>query len=271
MHPKNSRKIVISAFIFLFSLALLASTMLPNKADQVSAQTNTPTILVTGSNGQSINYTLTQLEALPSVTWYGGFYQPNQKQINSGLWTGVELLYLCDQVGGLSPSGNVTVTGQGNNTFTYSMIYGGLNLNQQYNTYNNQTGALQNQTQSISLILAYRVNGTDLPSSSQPDPRLVIIGPEGLLIDGSGGRSITQITVTSPTPSPTLTPTPTTAPTASPSPSTSPTILPSSTPTVSASPTPTVPEFSGFGSAVFEVMLVIAVVIVAVNVITKRK
>jgi len=66
--------------------------------------------------------TLTQLQAMPNVTMYGGFYQPNQNQINNDLWAGASLLYLCNQVGGITSTCTVTVTGQGTNNFTYDMV-----------------------------------------------------------------------------------------------------------------------------------------------------
>jgi hypothetical protein len=104
------------------------------------------------------------------------------------------------------------------------MVNDGINLNLEHQTYNNVTGEQQDQTQPITILLAYQVNGTDLPSSSQPAPRLVIVGSEGLVIEGSGGRSITQISITgtAPTPTPTLT----ISPTASPAPTTTPTATP---------------------------------------------
>ena len=94
------------------------------------------------------------------------------------------------------------------------------------NTYNNITGTSQNQTQPINVILAYQVNGTDLPSSSQPAPRLVIVGPEGLLCDGSGGRSITEVIIVNAVPVATQSATASTSIT-----SPSPTIVPSPTAT----------------------------------------
>lgn len=129
---------------------------------------------------------------MPNVTMYGGFYQPNQNQINNGLWAGASLIYLCNQVGGITSTCTVTVTDQGTNNFTYDMVNNGINFNNEYNTYNNITGNLKNQTQPVIIILAYQVNGSNLPSSSQPAPRLVTVGPEGLLMIGTGGKSITS-------------------------------------------------------------------------------
>jgi hypothetical protein len=267
--------IAFITLIFLIPVLILGSPL------QVKAQTE-PTITVTGYTGKTTTYTLTQLENTPSINMNGGFYQPNQHVANSGLWTGVSLLYLCNQVGGITPTCYLSVTGQGTNNFTYDMITSGTNLNQQYITYNS-TGSVQNQTQPITLILAYQVNGTNLPSGSQPAPRLVIVGPEGLLIDGSGGKSITQVTVTntvpSNTPTPVPTPTSTAMPIASPTPSQIPSPTPSPTALLTASPTPLAsassqpigPFISVFGLAIIGIILIVIIVIAVVLILTRQK
>jgi hypothetical protein len=187
---KGPKVFILITLIFLFTAAT-RFTM----TQRVQAQTS-PVITVTGIDGTSKNYTLTDLQSLPATSGYGGFYQPNQQTVNNGLWTGVSLLYLCNQVNGLTSTCKIIVTGQGVNNFTYDMVANGLGLNPTYRTYNNVTGNQQNQILPVTAILAYNVNGTNLPSSSLPAPRLVIVGPEGLLMDGSGGKSITQVTVT---------------------------------------------------------------------------
>jgi hypothetical protein len=242
----------------LVLLALFATAMITiNSYDLPQAYGQSNIVLtVTGFAGASTNYSLADIQSMPAVNMYGGFYQPNQRQINNGLWKGVSLFYICNQTGGITPTCDITIIGQGINNFTYDMVANGLNFNSAYKTYNNATGALQNQTQPITLILAYQINGTDLPSSSLPAPRLVIVGPEGLLMDGSGGRSITQVNITNfaptptptptaiPTPTPTITPTitPTVAPTLTPTsvPTAIPTATPSETPTPTSTPTPSV-------------------------------
>ena len=136
---------------------------------------------VIGADDTQLVFTLTQLQDMPSTSGNGGFYQANQQIGNRGIWTGVSVLYLCNQVGGISTNSNITVTGQGNNSFTYDMVASGMHINDSYKTYNDTTGIETNQTQPVILILAYQVNGTNLPSSSQPAPRLVIVGPEGFV------------------------------------------------------------------------------------------
>ena len=274
----------LQSILLLFSLSILVVTISLNNTPQVNAQE--PVILtVNGLNGIQQNYTLTQLQAMPNISLYGGFYQTNQHIGNSGLWTGVAVDYICIQAGGINSNTNVTVTGQGSNTFTYDMVNSGTHFNDGYKTYSNTTGAETNQTQQVTLILAYQVNGTSLPSSSLPAPRLVIVGPEGLLMDGSGGRSITQITITNiapaatpmptpiPTISPTSTPTPSHTPTASPSPSPSPT--PTSTPpptSTTPAPTPTNNTSNEFPITYIAIAaLIIVLVIIAVVVVLKRK
>jgi hypothetical protein len=233
-NPSHLLLIVAFTAMLVFPFILIDIT-------NAQAQT-TPSVAVTGYAGTTKAFNLTDLQNMPSVSMYGGFYQPNQRQLNVGLWTGVSLLYLCNQAGDITPTCNMIVTGQGTNIFTYDMVVNGLNFNLAYRSYNNVTGALQNQTQPITLILAYKVNGTDLPSSYLPAPRLVVVGPEGLLMDGSGGRSITQVNITNSVPTPTPTPTPTTTPSPTPTPTLTPTPTPiySSVP-ITPTPTPTIP------------------------------
>ena len=227
----------------LVLIALTAVGMFTSNSfiPQVHGQSSVILSLI-GYDGTTKNYTLSELQSLPSVSGYGGYYQPNQNQINSGNWTGVSLNYLCNQTSGITPTCTISVIGQGTNNFTYEMVANGTNLNPPYITYNNATGANQNQTQPVTLLLSYFVNGTNLPTSIQPAPRLVIIGPEGLLMIGTGGKSITQVKITNAAPTPTSTPTPTPTPTATPTPSPNPTstIAPSSAPT--STPTATSPQ-----------------------------
>jgi cell division septation protein DedD len=285
----------LQIIIFILSTSILTVTLTFNGIPHATAQEAT-ILSVNGLNGVQQNYTLTQLQAMPSISLYGGFYQINQHIGNSGLWTGVTVMYLCNQVGGINPNTNITVTGQGNNTFTYDMISSGTHFNDGYKTYSNTTGAETNQTQPITLILAYQVNGTNLPSSSLPAPRLVIVGSEGLLMDGSGGRSITQITITNltpattptptptpsptptPTPSPATTPTPAPTPTHSPNPTATPSPSPSPTPTLTPTPTSTPPPTPTPNSSneipityIAIAALIIVLVIIAVVLVLRRK
>jgi hypothetical protein len=245
LQNKRSHFILISmlALMIVFPVTLIN---IPN----VKAQAN-PTVTITGYTSTTKTFNLTDLQNMPAISGYGGYYQPNQNQVNNGNWTGVPVSYLCNQVGGINPTCTISVIGQGTNNFTATMVANGTTLNTAYNTYNNVTGALQNQTQPVTILLAYMINGSALPSSIAPAPRLVIIGPEGLLMIGSGGRSITQINITTvappptPTPSPTLNPTP--VPTSSPVPTTAPTqtSAPTATPAptsapITSTPTPTV-------------------------------
>jgi hypothetical protein len=276
------------ATLILYTLIIFTIIIALSGTPQVNAQ-STPTLLVTGADGTSINYTLTQLKAMPATSGWGGFYQTIQSQSNNGFWTGVALLYLCNQVGGITQYSNITVTGQGINNFTYNMVNSGTDFNPTYTTYNNLTGTLQNQNLPITVILAYQVNGTNIDSNQVP--RMVIVGSEGLLMDGSGGRSVTKVNVTNyvptatPIPTPTPTPTPTTpypTPTATPtkspkpSPSPSPTPSPSQSPTTSPSPTPasTTPIETNNTQVLLEVGIAVAAIViiaVVVVVILKRK
>ncbi len=236
MKSNFSGKRFQALFTFIILTAFAMATLTSANTPQVNAQTNS-ILTITGYDGTTKNYTLSDLQNLPSVSGYGGYYQPNQNQVNNGNWTGVSLYYLCNQTSGITSTCNVSVIGQGTNDFSYEMVANGTNLNLAYKTYNNLTGAAQNQTQPVTLLLAYQVNSTDLPSSIAPAPRLVIIGPEGLLMIGTGGRSITQINIIDTSPTPTLTPTQ--IPSATSTPSATPTLISSPTPIMTATPTVT--------------------------------
>jgi hypothetical protein len=232
-----------SAVLLIALIAISLTTLSFNIPRQVNAQS--VILTVTSPTGTDTGYTLAQLQQnFQAITGYGGFYQINQNQINPGNWTGTSLYDVCYQ-NGLTSTCNISVVGQGTNNFTYAMVANGTGLNVDYKTYNNATGAAQNQTLSVTLLLAYSTNGTALSGNNAPAPRLVIVGPEGLLILGTGGRSITQITMTNvasaPTPAPTPTPTPTPSPTPTPTltPSPTPTASPTSTPAPTPSPTST--------------------------------
>jgi hypothetical protein len=278
----------------LLIISVLSLSVITIIACSLTANAQEATILsVNGLNGLQQNYTLTQLKALPSTSMYGGYYQPNQNIINNGLWVGVSVLTLCNQVGGINANTNITVTGQGNNTFTYQMINNGTNINVQYKTYNNITGAEQNLAQPATIILAYQVNGTNIASNQIL--RLVMVGPEGLLMVAEGGRSVIRVTITDISPSPTPTATPTPPPTPAPTavPTLAPTPTPSVAPTLSITPTPTptaiptdaptptataspTPPSSGSGEwpityTALIILLIIGIVIGAVVVLAKRK
>ncbi len=231
---KFSDKHACAAAILLIFVAIALVGLTLSLFQPAQAQTGT-ILTVNGFYGDTKSYTVADLQALPSVSMYGGYYQSGT--IEGGLWTGVSLRTLCNQVGGINRSCKVIVYGQGVLTFSYDMISNGINFNPTFKTYNNVTGNLQNQTYPLTAILAYQVNGTSLPSSMQPAPRLVVGGQEQLLIDGTGGKSITLISIVNIATEPSPTPTPTLSP--SPTPSSTPVTTHTSTPGASATPTET--------------------------------
>ena len=78
----------LQTIIFILSISILTVTISFNSIPHATAQEAT-ILSVNGLNGVQQNYTLTQLQAMPGISLYGGFYQTNQHISNSGLWTGV--------------------------------------------------------------------------------------------------------------------------------------------------------------------------------------
>src|SRR5208283_5949753 len=98
---------------------------------------------------------------------------------NFGLYTGVPILTLCNQVGGLTSSETITVTGSDGYKVTYS--YAQAN-GQGIGTYNS-AGTAVTPTQPLTMIVAYFLNGANIPSGTGP-LQTIAVGPDGLYTTG---------------------------------------------------------------------------------------
>jgi hypothetical protein len=132
-------------------------------------------LTVVGANGTQIVLNETGIAALPSYTSFGGYKNQVGTLKGFGTYTGVALETLCNLVGDLTSTSAVQVLAIDNYSmnFTYAEVKG------EFVTYDNVTGAEVNHSQPLVPIVAYYVNGTDVPSSDGP-LRLTIVGPEGL-------------------------------------------------------------------------------------------
>jgi hypothetical protein len=240
-----------------------------------SAQAAAIPINVIGAD--SVSHPISDIATLTQTVGSGG-YKNNQDVLYWGNYKGISLLTLCNSIGtALTSNQNVTVTtsgGSGTNiTFNYDQVANGLSISPQYNTYSNITGTLTAQTQPVTLLVAYQfINGTKIPGSSTT--RLLIVGPEGLLFDGTGLAGVENITITnnpaSPTPTPTAVPTnaastPTATTHATAKPTATPTTQPTPTPNATATASPTPPEITAPSSDMtFTYPIIILVVVVIV-------
>lgn len=222
-------KLIATLTIFSFLTILTATLFAPT---QMVKAVSPVAIIVVGPDGSIFN--IDDITQIAPVTGWGG-YKSNTK-LNSGIYQGVLIETLCEQVGlPLQRYQNVTVQTSGgsgtNTTFNYDQAVNGIDVSPQFTLYDNNTGVAATPTRPVTLIVAYQFeNGSALLQSESS--RLMIIGPESLLFPGPGLAGVISINITNvstpPTDAPTSTPTPTEAPT------TEPTVQP----TISATETP---------------------------------
>jgi hypothetical protein len=131
-------------------------------------------------NGQQKVLFANDLAALPSFTGIGGTRSSGGSLSSYGTYTGVSIMTLCNQIGGITSTNSVRMTGS--DGFTSTLTFAQLN-SQGIATYNS-TGVAVNATQPLTPIIAYYWNGTIL----QVDPgplRVMFVGPEGLYTPGN--------------------------------------------------------------------------------------
>jgi hypothetical protein len=116
----------------------------------------------------------TGIASLPSYSGYGGYENQIGLVKEYGNYTGVSLETLCNLVGGLTNTSVVKLTAADNYTmnFTYAQIQG------EFAAYDIATGLPTNHTLPFVPIIAYYLNGSNVPSVEGP-LRLAIVSPEG--------------------------------------------------------------------------------------------
>lgn len=116
----------------------------------------------------------TGIVSLPSYSGYGGYRNQVGFVGEYGNYTGVSLDALCSLVGGLPNTSVVKVIAADNYTmnFTYAQVQG------EFAAYDKTTGLPANHTQPFVPIIAYYLNGSNIPSAEGP-LRLAIVSPEG--------------------------------------------------------------------------------------------
>ncbi|MFB3889360.1 MAG: hypothetical protein ACE14S_07705 [Candidatus Bathyarchaeia archaeon] len=136
-------------------------------------------VTLVAANGTQFVLYSKDLATLASYTASGGTRSSSGKLSNYGTYTGVPMLTLCNMIG-LTSSSAVKVTSSDGYTTTYTYTQ----LNAQGVTTYDSSGNPVIATQPLTLILAYLMNGTSIPSADGP-LRTMIVGPEGLYSTGS--------------------------------------------------------------------------------------
>jgi len=178
-----SIKLLAIALIVIIAIAVTATVEIYwRSSDHTKAETNItlPALNLTliGADGQQVVLNSTEFAALKPYTGKGGFSENGESY--AGNFTGIPVLTLLSQVGGISTGENTTFTGSDGYsfTFTYEQIHG-----DEVNTFNPTTGAPEQPTQPLTVMVAYYNNGTGLDPSIGP-LRVAVVGPQGLYTNG---------------------------------------------------------------------------------------
>jgi len=177
---KVSKKLLAVAIIIIVVVAVVVSWGINGRPSNAESKVILPALSLTlvGANEQQKTLDANQLGALKSTTADGGYSGEGKNYV--GNFTGVSVLTLLNEVGGVSSGDNVTFIGSDGYqiTFTYQQVQG-----QDINTFNPTTGAAVQPTQPLIVIAAYDCNGTILTSDKGP-LTVAIVGPQGLLTNG---------------------------------------------------------------------------------------
>jgi hypothetical protein len=133
------------------------------------------TLTLVAANGTQLVLTSSDIGSIPSYTAYGGYETQGGFIRGLGNYTGVPLIALCNLVGGLANGSSLRITASDN--YTKTLSYDQANGN--FTTFDTVTGQQVPHNQSLSPILAYYFNGSNLSSDEGP-LRLAIVGPEQL-------------------------------------------------------------------------------------------
>ena len=183
---------VLTAAACVLALSLLAglaacggqagSSASPAASPSAAASPSGPVVLtVVGEEGQE-QFTMDQLEALPSYTGYAGFKSSTGVISLPVEYTGVTVVSLADRVGGISKANGVTLVAKDGYgmTFSYAQVVGHA-----FTTYDPATGDEVPPADDLTAIVAYAREGKPLGEDEGP-LRLMVATPDpgGQIVDG---------------------------------------------------------------------------------------
>ncbi|PVX24713.1 MAG: hypothetical protein CW691_06765, partial [Candidatus Bathyarchaeum sp.] len=143
----------------------------------LSAETS---LTIVAANGTEVVLRSTDIAGLSSYTADGGTRSNSGSIKNFGTYTGVPILTLCDLVGGVSSGDTVKVTAS--DDYTSTIMYEQMN-GQSIATYD-MNGNPVEANQTLTMIVAYHLNGTVLPEDTGL-LRIAVVGPEGVITSGN--------------------------------------------------------------------------------------
>ncbi len=199
---KSNRLIsVVLVLVIVCAVGVLVYTNLPpnNTTPTPSGGTNETRvpIMTIRYNTEEKNYTLQEIEAMPSYTGKGGYRTSFPAIRGVGNYTGITIHTLLNQFSDLpnNYSLNVTSNYQGkieNKTFNYSMILGNVDI------YNPQNASDQNPigNNGLTMVLAYKFEGNYLNESADGKLKIVFLDDIGSITSaGLWWKSVVSIYV----------------------------------------------------------------------------
>ena len=118
-------------------------------------------------------YTLDEIRAIPPYTAGGGFKKSTGVVVGPFNYTGVNITYLADLVGGITPSNSMKITASDG----YSMTY----------TYEQAMGDIatyEGTTEHITMVIAYEEDGNPISSDCGGPLRIAFVGSDSPITDG---------------------------------------------------------------------------------------
>ncbi len=118
-------------------------------------------------------YTLDEIKAMPYHTAGGGFRKSTGTVVGPHNYTGVNITYLADLVGGITPSESVKMTASDgySMTYTYEQVIGEIA------TYEGTTGPM-------TMVLAYEEDESPISDEYGGPLRVAFVGPDSPITDG---------------------------------------------------------------------------------------
>ena len=139
------------------------------------------TLTIVAANGTEVVLTAADIVGLDSYTADGGTRSSSGSVKNIGTYTGVPILTLLEEVGGVSSGDSVEVTASDDwvTTISYQQLNG-----EDIATYDSDGNPLE-ATEPLTMIVAYYMDGAPLSAEDVGTLRIAVVGPEGIITAGS--------------------------------------------------------------------------------------
>ena len=139
------------------------------------------TLTIVAANGTEVVLTATDIVGLDSYTAEGGTRSSSGSVKNIGTYTGIPILTLLEEVGGVSNGDSVKVIASDDweTTITYEQLNGG-----DIATYDSEGNPVE-ATEPLTMIVAYYMDGEPLSAEDVGTLRIALVGPEGVITAGS--------------------------------------------------------------------------------------